>query len=58
MYNLKDPFLLAVITTYQTCFTWETELQKFTAVLVFTIMWWCILTWWDGVKEKIKGETE
>lgn len=18
------------------------------------IIWWCILTWWDGVKEKLK----
>lgn len=54
MHNLKDSFLLAVITTYQTCFAWETELQKFTAVLAFTIIWWCLLTWWDGVKEKLK----
>lgn len=56
MHNLKDSFLLAVITTYQTCFAWETELQKFTAVLAFTIIWWCLLTWIEGVKEKIKGE--
>lgn len=58
MHNLKDAFLLSVITTYHTCFTWETELQKIVAVLTFTIIWWCILTWIEEVKEKIKGETE
>lgn len=55
MHNLKDSLLLAVITTYQKYFTWDNGLEQLVGILALTIIWWCILTWWDEMKERRKA---
>lgn len=54
MNNLKESILLAIITTCKTCFTWDNKAETALAVIAVTVVWWCFLTWKDGLKEKNK----
>lgn len=53
MRNLKESILLSIIVTYKTCFTWDNKVEMMLAVIAVAVVWWCVLTWKDGVKEKI-----
>lgn len=54
MNNLKESILLSIITTCKTCFTWDNKAETVLAVIAVAIIWWCLLTWKDGVKETYK----
>lgn len=54
MQNLKESFLLSMITVDRGWFILENDLQIAVGVMALTVTFWAVLTWWDGLKEKYK----
>lgn len=52
MQNLKESILLSIITTCKTCFIWDNKVETVLAVISVAVIWWCLLTWKDGIIEK------
>lgn len=52
--NLKESIFLSIITTCKTCFTWENKAEIVLAVIAVAVVWWCFLTWTEGLKTKFK----
>ena len=52
MRNLRESFLLGMLTAGQRFFLWEDGLEAAAAVLAFTVIWWCLLTWQEEWKIK------
>ena len=55
MGNLKEAILLSIITVSQRFFTWDRHLEQVLAMIAFTAVWWCILTWKDEVISRFKA---
>lgn len=56
MNNVKESVLLAIIAANQPYFAWDSGAETVTATVVMAIVWWCLLTWKDEVKERFKPD--